>query len=44
LAARFFVVAAIDEHSEHFYAHYGISDTHRLVRKIGDLAEDVRRR
>jgi len=46
VAARFAVVDAIDEHAADFYSHYGfarIPDTHRLVRKIGDLAEDVRR-
>jgi GNAT superfamily N-acetyltransferase len=47
VAARFVVVDAIDEHAADFYSHYGfepIPDTHRLVRKIGDLTEDVRRR
>jgi GNAT superfamily N-acetyltransferase len=46
VAARFVVVDAIDEHAAAFYSHYGfarIPDTRRLVRKIGDLAEDVRR-
>jgi hypothetical protein len=34
------------EHAADFYSHYGferIPDRHRLVRKINDLAEDVRR-
>jgi predicted GNAT family N-acyltransferase len=47
VAARFVVVDAIDEHAADFYSHYGferIPDTYRLVRKINDLAEDVRRR
>ncbi len=47
VAARFVVVDAIDERAAAFYSHYGferIPDTHRLVRKISDLAEDVRRR
>ena len=47
VAARFVVVDAIDEHAAEFYSHYGfarIPDSHRLVRKIGDLTEDVRRR
>ena len=46
VAARFVVVDAIDERAADFYAHYGfapIPDTNRLVRKIADLAEDVRR-
>ena len=41
------VVDAFDEHAADFYSHYGferIPDTYRLVRKINDLAEDVRRR
>jgi GNAT superfamily N-acetyltransferase len=44
VAARFVVVDAIDEQAADFYSHYGfvrIPDTHRLVRKINDLVEDV---
>ena len=47
VAARFVVVDAIDKHAGDFYSHYGferIPDTHRLLRKINDLAEDVRGR
>ena len=42
VATHFVVVDAIDEHAAEFYSHYGfarISDSQRLVRKIGDLIE-----
>jgi GNAT superfamily N-acetyltransferase len=46
VAARFVVVDAIDEPAATFYQHYGftqVPETRRLVRKISDLAGDLRR-
>lgn len=45
VAARFAVVDAIDARAADFCAHYGfqaIPGTNRLVRKISDIAADVR--
>jgi GNAT superfamily N-acetyltransferase len=45
VAARFVVVDAIDVRAADFYAHYGfrpIVGTNRLVRKISDIAADIR--
>ena len=45
VAARFVVVDAIDARAADFYAHYGfqaIVGTNRLVRKISDIAADIR--
>ncbi|MHB1488673.1 MAG: GNAT family N-acetyltransferase, partial [Acidimicrobiales bacterium] len=45
VAARFVVVDAINDDASSFYAHYGyrpVLGTRRLVRKITDLANDLR--
>ena len=45
VAARFVVVDAISDEAASFYTHYGyrpIPGTRRLVRKISDLANDLR--
>ena len=45
VAARFVVVDAINDAAASFYAHFGyraIPGTRRLVRKISDLANDLR--
>lgn len=45
VAARFVVVDAISDKAASFYTHYGyrpIPGTRRLIRKISDLANDLR--
>ncbi len=45
VAARFVVVDAISDEAASFYTHYGyrpLPGTRRLIRKISDLASDLR--
>jgi GNAT superfamily N-acetyltransferase len=45
VAARFVVVDAVSDDAASFYTHYGyrpIPGTRRLVRKISDIADDLR--
>ena len=45
VAARFVVVDAISDDAATFYTHYGyrpMPNTSRLVRKVSDLADDLR--